>query len=79
MGVWRGKGEASPDDVHVHSKDEYGDDFNGPAAVVSDVDEGIELQRGLKARHITMIGMFFDNNIYFRNIYILLTRLTIHH
>ena len=52
--MWTGKGDS---DSAESQKNEYIQDINGPQAVMGEQEEGVDLHRGLKARHITMIGM----------------------
>ena len=52
--MWRGKSDG---DSAESQKNEYIQDINGPQAVMGGQEEGVDLHRGLKARHITMIGM----------------------
>ena len=55
--MWNGKGDS---DSAESQKNEYVQDIqNGPHAVSGEQEneEGVGLQRDLKSRHITMIGM----------------------
>lgn len=52
--MWKGKGDS---DSAESQKNEYIQDVHGPQAVMGDQAEGVDLHRGLKARHITMIAI----------------------
>lgn len=52
--MWRNKGDS---DSAESQKNEYIQDIHGPQGVMGEQPEGVDLHRGLKARHITMIGM----------------------
>lgn len=59
MAIWNRKEDSSS--TESQTKNEYSENHvvAEPEGVIDDDDEkGVALHRGLKARHITMIGMF---------------------
>ncbi|PGH04311.1 hypothetical protein AJ80_08534 [Polytolypa hystricis UAMH7299] len=58
MAVWNRKGETSSDEETTKTERIQTQDYDETGrGTVSDVEEGVALQRGLKARHITMIAI----------------------